>query len=188
MGLAELAPVFAKTSEQLFMDTIREIGVQLAEEKDSQLQSLVGAAFVRLAQEATKNRSFPAIQRSVEMIDYVESERPGRGKSLRPSIGVENRLPEFIEESLKAGELPGGLKICCVECRKFPRAHRDPIRPRGIPRRLRAPGVHDGGAGAGGSGPSANAASKGGPTEAIDTIGILARMDIDMSKRSCRNA
>ena len=110
MGLAELAGLYAKVNEQLFMDTIREVGLQLAEEKDSQLQSLVGAAFVRLSQEATKNRLYPAIQRSVELIDYVESERPGSGKSLRPRIGVENRLPEFIEESLKSGSVPPGLK------------------------------------------------------------------------------
>ncbi len=110
MGLAELAGLYAKANEQLFMDTIREIGLQLAEEKDSQLQSLVGAAFVRMSQEATKNRAYPAIQRSVELIDYVESERPGSGKSLRPRIGVETRLPEFIEESLKNGSVPSGLK------------------------------------------------------------------------------
>jgi hypothetical protein len=110
MGLAELAGLYASTNEQLLMDTIREIGLQLAEEKDSQLQSLVGAAFVRLSQEATQNRSYPAIQRSVELIDYLESERPGSGKSLRPRIGVESRLPEFIEESLKSGNVPSGLK------------------------------------------------------------------------------
>jgi hypothetical protein len=110
MGLAELAGLYAKAGDQLFMDTIREIGLQLAEEKDSQLQSLVGAAFVRMSQEATKNRAYPAIQRSVELIDYVESERPGSGKSLRPRIGVETRLPEFIEESLKNGSVPSGLK------------------------------------------------------------------------------
>jgi hypothetical protein len=110
MGIAELAGLYAKVNEQLFMDTIREVGLQLAEEKDSQLQSLVGAAFVRMSQEATKNRLYPAIQRSVELIDYVESERPGSAKSLRPRIGVENRLPEFIEESLKSGSVPPGLK------------------------------------------------------------------------------
>jgi hypothetical protein len=110
MGLAELAGLYAKISEQLFMDTIREIGLELAEEKDPRLQSLVGAAFVRMSQEAAKSRSYAAIQRSVELLDYVESERPGIGKSLRPRIGVEDRLPEFIEESLKNGSVPSGLK------------------------------------------------------------------------------
>jgi hypothetical protein len=110
MGLAELATLYAKASEQLFLDTIREVGLQLAEEKDPQLQSLVGAAFVRLSQEATKSRSYAAVQRSVELIDYLDSERPGTGKSLRPRIGVESRLPEFIEESLRSGNVPAGLR------------------------------------------------------------------------------
>ena len=110
MGLAELAPLYAKSSEQLFMDTIRDLGLQLADEKDAQLQSLVSAAFVRMSQEAAKTRSYAAVQRSVELVDYIESERPGARKSLGPRIGVENRLPEFIDESLKNGSVPSGLK------------------------------------------------------------------------------
>ena len=104
MGLAELASTYAKQDERLLLGTIRLVGVQLAEERDSELESLVGAAFVRLSQEATKTRSYPAIQRSVELVEYVEAERPGLGKNLRPRIGVEDRLPEFIEEALKTGE------------------------------------------------------------------------------------
>ena len=108
-GLAELASLYAKCDERFFMEVIREVGLQLAEERDSEMQSMVGAAFVRLSQEAANKRAYPAIQRAVELMDYVEGERPGLGKNLRPRIGVENRLPEFIEESLKIGEVPGGL-------------------------------------------------------------------------------
>jgi hypothetical protein len=108
-GLAELAATYAKCDERLLLSTIRQVGVQLAEEQDSELQSLVGAAFVRLSQEATNKRSYPAIQRAVELVDYVEAERPGVGKNLRPRIGVENRLPEFLEEALKSGSVPSGL-------------------------------------------------------------------------------
>jgi hypothetical protein len=108
-GLAELAATFAKGDERLLLSTIRLVGVQLAEEQDSELQSLVGAAFVRLSQEATDNRSYPAIQRAVELVDYVETERPGVGKNLRPRIGIEDRLPEFLEEALRKGNVPSGL-------------------------------------------------------------------------------
>jgi hypothetical protein len=108
-GLAELAATFAKFDERLLLTTIRQVGVQLSEEQDSELQSLVGAAFVRLSQEATNKRSYPAIQRAVELVDYVETERPGIGKNLRPRIGVENRLPEFLDEALKSGSVPSGL-------------------------------------------------------------------------------
>ena len=108
-GLAELASLYAKCDEHFFMEVIRQVGLQLAEERDSEMQSMVGAAFVRLSQEAANKRAYPAIQRAVELMDYVDGERPGLGKNLRPRIGVENRLPEFIEESLKIGEVPGGL-------------------------------------------------------------------------------
>jgi hypothetical protein len=110
MGLAELAGTFAKCDERLLMNTIRLVGIQLAEERDSELQSLMSAAFVRLSQEAANKRSYPAIQRAVELVEYVETERPGLGKNLRPRIGVENRLPEFIDDALKTGEVPSGLK------------------------------------------------------------------------------
>jgi hypothetical protein len=109
LGLAELASVYAASDEKLFAETIREIGVQLAEETEPELQSLVGAAFVRFSQEAAKKRSFAGVQRSVELMDYIEAERPGVAKNLRPRIQIENRLPEFIEEALRSGEVPNGL-------------------------------------------------------------------------------
>lgn len=108
-GIAELAAFYAKNDEKLFLEVIRQVGLQLAEERDSEMQSMVGAAFVRLSQEATNKRSYPAVQRAVELMDYVDGERPGLGKNLRPRIAIENRLPEFIEESLKSGVVPGGL-------------------------------------------------------------------------------
>src|ERR1700723_3573731 len=43
MGLAELAGLYASTNEQVLMDTIRGIGFDLAEEKGSHRQNLVGA-------------------------------------------------------------------------------------------------------------------------------------------------
>jgi hypothetical protein len=181
MGLAELAGVYAKSDERLLVDTIRQVGVQLAEERDSELQSLVGAAFVRLSQEATTKRSFPAIQRAVELVEYVETERPGLGKNLRPRIGIENRLPEFIEEALKTGSVPSGLAdlirrlpVPASEhlAGRFSRsgfredcdllvAMMEVLGPEGL-QHLR------------------EQLRKGGPTEAIDAIGILARMDAAM--------
>jgi hypothetical protein len=184
MGLAELAPLYANSDEKLFVDTIRQIGVQLAEERDSELQSLVGAAFVRLAQEATAKRSFRAIQRSVEVVDYVEAERPGVGKNLRPRIAIESRLPEFIDESLRTGELPTGLKDLL---RRLPGPSADHIAGRfsrvgfredcellvsmmqvlgpDAVEHLHTKLIH------------------GNPHEATDTVGILARLDIGTLER-----
>jgi hypothetical protein len=184
MGLAELAPFYANADEKFFVETIRQIGVQLAEERDSELQSLVGAAFVRMSQEATTKRVFRAIQRSVEVVDYVESERPGVGKNLRPRIAVESRLPEFIEEALRTRDIPSGLKDLL---RRMPGPAADNIAgrfsrvgfredcellvsmmqvlgPQGL-EHLHAKLLH------------------GSPHDATDTVGILARLDIETLER-----
>src|ERR1051326_8378325 len=39
----------------------------------------------------------------------VEAQRPGSSQSLRPRIGAEERVPEFVEESLRSGEIADGL-------------------------------------------------------------------------------
>jgi hypothetical protein len=181
MGLAELASTYAKQDERLLLSTIRLVGVQLAEERDSELESLVGAAFVRLSQEATKTRSYPAIQRSVELVEYVESERPGLGKNLRPRIGVEDRLPEFIEEALKTGEAPSGLKDLL---RRMPVAASSHLAGRfsrsgfredcdllvSMMQVLDVEGLEN----------LRQLLRNGGPTEAIETLGLLARLDPDL--------
>ncbi len=184
LGLAELAGFYAKAEEKLFTDTIRLVGTQLAQEKDSQLQSLLGAAFVRLSQEAAQARSYSGLQRSVELLDQLEVDRPGAGKSLRPRINVENRLPEFIDEALKAGSVPSGLGELLSRvpqpaaeqiAGKFSRvgfredcellvSMMDRLGPEGL-EHLR------------------KQLQQGGPSEAIDTVGILARMDLDMLER-----
>jgi hypothetical protein len=181
MGLAELASTYAKLDERLLLSTIRLVGVQLAEERDSELESLVGAAFVRLSQEATKSRSYPAIQRAVELVEYVEAERPGLGKNLRPRIGVEDRLPEFIEEALKTGEAPSGLKDLL---RRMPvaaslhlagRFNRAGFREDcdlliSMMEVLDVEGLEN----------LRQLLRNGAPTEAIETLGILARLDPDL--------
>ena len=181
MGLAELASTIAKCDERLLMNTIRMVGIQLAEERDSELQSLMSAAFVRLSQEAANKRSYPAIQRAVELVEYVEAERPGLGKTLRPRIAVKNRLPEFIDDALKAGEVPGGLKDLL---RRMPRVATVQLAGRfsragfredcdllvSMMQVLDAEGLET----------LRVQLQKGGPTEAIEALGLLTRLDPDM--------
>ena len=180
LGLAELASVYATGDERLFVETLRQIGVQLAEETEPELQSLVSAAFVRFSQEAAKKRSYLAVQRSVELMDYIEAERPGVAKNIRPRIAVENRLPEFIEEALRTGEVPPGLSDLL---RRLSIPASDQIATRFSRAGFREDcellismmQV---------LGPEAlehlrTMLREGGPGEAIDTVGILARMDAD---------
>jgi hypothetical protein len=108
-GLIELAPVYANASEQLFLEVIRLAGLQFAQTSDPNLQSVVGSAFVRLAQEAANKRAYPVIQHAVEMTSFIESENPDTAKNLRARIGLELRVPDFIEGALKTGDVPAEL-------------------------------------------------------------------------------
>jgi hypothetical protein len=91
------------------MDAIRRLGNQLAIEREPELQTLVSATFVRLSQEAASKRCYPAMQQALASLDSVEAQRPGSTQSLRPRIGAEERLPEFIEEALRTGQIADGM-------------------------------------------------------------------------------
>jgi hypothetical protein len=108
-GIAELASLYGGFEDKLFVSTIREVGLALSDENDSEMRSLISAAFVRLSQEAGQRRSYSAMQRAIEMVDYVEKERPTVAKNLRPRIAVDTRLTEFVDDAVRAGELPAGL-------------------------------------------------------------------------------
>jgi hypothetical protein len=180
LGLAELARFYAKSGEKLYSETIRLVGAQLAQEKDSQLQSLLGAAFVRLSQEAAKIRSYSGLQKSIEQLDQLETARPGAGKSLRPRINVENRLPEFIDEALRAGSVPSGLSDLMS---RMPQPSAEQIAAKfsrvgfredcelliAMMNRLGPEGLEH----------LRKQLQQGGPSEAIDAVGILARVDLD---------
>ena len=180
MGLAELAPLYASGPERLLTEGIRVVGLQLSGEKDGELQSLLSAAFVRLSQEAARKKSYAGLQRSIELVGYIEGERPNLGKSLRPRIGVENRLPEFIGEALRAGEVPPGLRDLL---RRMPSPAAEQIASRFSRAGLREDcdlliSMLDT------LGPEAldhlRRILREGPTsEAIEAIGILARLDVD---------
>jgi hypothetical protein len=91
------------------MEAIKRVGNQLAIEREPELQTLVGAAFVRLSQEAASKRCYPAMQQALASLETVESQRPGSTQSLRPRIGAEERLPEFVEEAMRSGQIADGM-------------------------------------------------------------------------------
>lgn len=109
LGIAELAPSYGSFDEPLFVATIREVGVQLSEEKDADLRSLVSAAFVRLAQEAGIRRSYAGMQRASELVEYIEAEAPAVAKNLRGRVEVESRMADFLDDAMRSGSVPTGL-------------------------------------------------------------------------------
>jgi len=109
IGLSDLAELYGSGDGSALMDGIRRLGSQLAIEREPELQTLISAAFVRLSQEAASKRCYPAMQQALASLDSVEAQRPGSTQSLRPRIGAEERMPEFVEEALRSGHIADGM-------------------------------------------------------------------------------
>ena len=109
IGLGQLAELYSKAASQRLQDTLAKIGVAMAKEKDPELQTLLSAAFVRLSQESAARRYYRAVQQAIDSLADLEGSRPSWVQTLRPRIGVDNRIPEFIEEAMVAETMPDGL-------------------------------------------------------------------------------
>jgi hypothetical protein len=109
IGLSDLAEFYGSGDGSALIDVIQRLGKQLAVEREADLQTLVGAAFVRMSQEAGAKKFYPAMQQALASLDSVEAVRPGTTNALRQRIATEERLPEFIEDTLRTGQIPDGL-------------------------------------------------------------------------------
>src|SRR5271163_4431402 len=109
MGLSEMAELYAKADPKLLSEALRHLGLRLSVEQDADLQTLVSAAFVRLSQEAATSRCFPVMEQALDLISGVEAQRPGVGRALRPKMGIEERIPEFVDEALRARQAAAGM-------------------------------------------------------------------------------
>jgi hypothetical protein len=109
VGLSEMAELYAKADPKLLGEALRHLGVRLSLEQDAELQGLVSAAFVRMSQEAATSRQFPAMEQALDLIAGIESQRPGIARTLRGKMGIEERVPDFVEEALKARHVAAGL-------------------------------------------------------------------------------
>jgi len=108
-GISQLAELYAKIDPKLLGEAMRHLGLRLSVEQDAELQGLVSAAFVRLSQQAATNRCFPAMEQALDLVAGVESQRPGIAQSLRAKMGIEERIPEFVDEALRARQTSAGL-------------------------------------------------------------------------------
>jgi hypothetical protein len=109
VGLSEMAALYAKVDPKLLGQALRHVGLRVSVEQDAELQALASAAFVRLSQEAASNRSFPAMEQALELVNGVEAQRPGIARTLRLKMGIEERVPDFVEEALRARQAAAGL-------------------------------------------------------------------------------
>src|SRR5712692_8597336 len=108
-GLSQLAELYAKVHPKLLGEALRHLGLRLSLEQNAELQALVSAAFVRLSQEAATSRHFGAMEQALDLVAGVETQRPGIASALRSKMGIEERIPEFVEEALRGRQTPVGL-------------------------------------------------------------------------------
>jgi len=109
IGLSQLADLYARLGGQPMGQAVRKLSEQLIAEKDAELQSLLSAAFVRLSQEASAAKNYAAVNEVCAGMEHISMERPVLINDLRPRVGVENRLPEFIEEAMQLDPIPPEL-------------------------------------------------------------------------------
>jgi hypothetical protein len=109
IGLSQLADLYSRVGGDSMGAAIRKLSEQLSAEKDQELQSLLSAAFVRLSQEASSSKNYAAVNEVCSGMETVGKHRPVLANDLRPRVGVENRLPEFIEEAMHCDPIPKDL-------------------------------------------------------------------------------
>ncbi|HXU18359.1 MAG TPA: hypothetical protein VN708_24845 [Terriglobales bacterium] len=100
VGLTQLADLLSTVGGNVLGETVQKLGDALTKESNPDLESQMGAAFVRLSSEAMQRKQYRAVAQSCETMDYLASRRPALEKELRSRIGVEGRLAEFIEDAL----------------------------------------------------------------------------------------
>jgi hypothetical protein len=110
-GLSQLADLIAAGGGELMTASIHKIGQTIGAESDPEMQSLLGAAFVRLSSEASSHKQYSALAELCRTLDHVSESRPALGQELRPRIGVENRLPELIEDAVRSTQIAPDLLI-----------------------------------------------------------------------------
>jgi hypothetical protein len=111
IGLSQLADLYARLGGDAMGGAIRKVTEQLCVEKDNELQSLLSAAFVRLSQEASEAKNYQAVNAVCSGMEMLQQQRPILVNDLRPRVGVENRIPEFIEEALRNDPVPEDLLL-----------------------------------------------------------------------------
>src|SRR6266550_2659473 len=109
IGLAQIADLYASAAEEVMPNAIAKIGEKLAHETDNEIQSLLSAAFTRFGQESCSRKKYKAVAEVCLSLADIGKERPLLVQDLRSRVGIENRLPEMIEEAINALTVPEEL-------------------------------------------------------------------------------
>jgi hypothetical protein len=108
IGLAQIADLYAGAPDAM-ANAIAGLGQKLCQETDPEMQSLLSAAYTRFGQEASSHKTYKAIAEICITLERIAEQRPILVQDLRSRAGIENRLPELIEEAVCAEQVPEDL-------------------------------------------------------------------------------
>jgi hypothetical protein len=108
-GISQLADLYAAAGDAILGSAAQKLGGAIAKESNPEIEGLLSAAFVRLSSEAGQRKQYRAVAQTCDAIAFVSSRRPALEKELRSRIGVEGRLPEFIEDALRQPQFNADL-------------------------------------------------------------------------------
>jgi len=108
-GMVELAGFCARLDPRVLDSAVRCVGEQLTWEEDAETLDALAATYAKLAQIASSTRNLDSIQTALTWLEDAGRERPELEKLLRPRLGVEDRLPDFLDEAMKQKEISPGL-------------------------------------------------------------------------------
>ena len=109
LGLKDLAAYYPRPERHALPTAIRKVGEQLLRETQLELQKLICSAFVLLGQEAATRRRYAAALETLRALKTIEKSSDQLSASLQARIGLENRIPDFLEEALRVPAVPGEL-------------------------------------------------------------------------------
>ncbi len=108
-GLKELAGYFPRPGGEALQIAIGHVGEELAKKNDPRLQNLISATFVLLGQEAATRHRYAAILQMLAVLEALQKTHKEMASDLWARVGVENRVPDFLEEVLRGREASAEL-------------------------------------------------------------------------------
>lgn len=103
-GLRELAEVYTHEapSRQDLAFALKQLGEQLSREQEAEARTALSATFLKLGKLAIERRSYVAVMQVAVVLDAIHDRVPLVAKDLKPRLGLENRVADFIEHVLTA--------------------------------------------------------------------------------------
>lgn len=109
LGLVDLAKCYAAAGGDVLAFAISQVGRQVSSEAFPEVQGYLADAFTRLSHEAASQRRYAAVEQVLNQLQNIEDRKPKVMQEMRPRLGIELRIQDFIEDALKGSGMPAGL-------------------------------------------------------------------------------